>query len=233
MFSLQFIEDARTCTRTVHGHMRISRHPYTLVPARTIAQTHPPACTHTCATHTCTYSHPRTLIFLHFHTRTHSHALKLACTHTHGLTHSLTLIRTLARLHICKRTLTLTRIPIHTRTPAHADIRSCTQYCTLVHSHARTVLWVSSRCLFIFSYVFVSYLTLLWVTSLYLLSFHMYLQNTVDYLTLPIRYLKFSILWVPHSASLPSNCNTKKVLQRLSASISRVVWATIKMHLKY
>ena len=105
--------------------------------------------------------------------------------------------RTLARLRKCMRTLALTFIPIYTRTYAHTDIHSFIHTILHTRTFACTHSFVGYLTLpFSFSYVFVDCLTLLWVALLCLLSSHMYLQNAVDYLTLPIRCLKFRILWV-------------------------------------
>ena len=81
---LQFIEDARTYTRSVHGHTRISRHPYTLVQARAIAQTHPL----TACTHTCTHSHLHALTLARTHTLIHSHSYTFTPARTHIRVHS-------------------------------------------------------------------------------------------------------------------------------------------------
>ena len=130
-------------------------------------------------THTCTYLHPHTLTFLHIHTRTHSHALILACTHTrknspskvsytlsHSFAHSHSCPH--AHLRICKRTLGLTRIPIHTRTHYHSFMH------TILHTRAlacRHSFKEYLTLLFSFSYVFVGCFTLFWGThsSFYLL----------------------------------------------------------------
>ena len=164
-YSLKFIEDALTYSRTVHGNTRISTlhigtstHNCTNVPSHTYSYLHALTLTRT---HTCMYLHPHTFAFLHFHTCTHSHTHKhSSSTVSYTLSHSFALSHRLhVHLRIYKRTLVLASIPIHTGTHAHTYIRSHTQYCTLVHSHACTFLWVTTLCLLALHMY-------LWVTSL-------------------------------------------------------------------
>ena len=107
-----------------------------------------------------------------------------------------------------------------------------------MHSHACTVLWVTSLCLLTFHMY-------LWVASLFcglaysVLSSHMHLQNAIDYLPLLINHMKFSILWVTSLCLFAlqliisagkallqrhcyyRNCDIQNILKRKKSRISR------------
>ena len=88
---------------------------------------HAHSSTNTCCAHSCTHSHPLTLVNAHSctqtractHTRTHSHAHTLTCRHTRTHTHS----------HACTHTCawTHTHSYMHTHTLVHSH--------TFVHTH--------------------------------------------------------------------------------------------------
>ena len=210
-----------------HMHTRISRHPYTLVPTRTLHKRillHVLilACTHTCTrshlvalalarTHTCTYSHPHTPTFLHFPTRTDSYALPLACTHTHKhlpSTVSYSLSHAFAHSHTCMHS-PCTVSHTHSYSFAHSHRR------THVHLHACAFASALSRT-HLYPYTLARMHTLTFVHTHNIA--HSCSRTNVQFCGFLIQPFSFSyasvgyhtLLWVVHSAFIFSDVFAKR-----------------------